>query len=299
MKKNDKSTLMALALFAGMTLIGVATTQAQVNLLAPIHTPDTSPLLSTTGPNTVGKGHLQLSGDANFYSFRQNTEMSDATVHHQNIRVFGGGLGLRFGLGSRLELSAGFSGAFEHYHYEFNWTATTDTVIDNTLPKLEPSLGVKMMLYEGGYGWVPQVSAYWFYRHRLCRYRDSKWDTPIGGMGNVLGLQFRNRMGSRWVLDYGLSYCFSDARSLGIGANTVYALQRDNPFQFNWMVRWLATDKLMVSAGMENVGGVAEVMWQATPSLQLKVQGGLAAGIGFRTGALETNALAGVNWMIR
>ncbi len=297
MKKNDKSTLIALAFFAVLTLISMATTHAQVNLLAPIHTPDTNPLLSTTGPNTVGKGHLQLSGDANFYSFRQNMEMSDATVHHHNIRVFGGSLGLRFGLGSRLELSAGFSGAFEHYHFEFDWTATTDTVIDNTTPRLEPSLGLKLMLYEGGYGWVPQVSASLVYSHQLIRYSDDGWDTPGGGMFAALGFQFRNHLGNRWVFDYGLSYAFGKDRPLG--SYIVYASQRDNPFQFNFMARWLATDKLMISAGMENVGGVAEVMWQATPNLQLKVQGGLAAGVGFRTGVLETNAQVGVNWMIR
>jgi hypothetical protein len=65
------------------------------------------------------------------------------------------------------------------------------------------------------------------------------------------------------------------------------------------MARWLAADKLMVSFGMENVGGVAEVMWQATPTLQLKAQGGIAAGIGPRDGILETNALVGFNWMMR
>ena len=76
-------------------------------------------------------------------------------------------------------------------------------------------------------------------------------------------------------------------------------MQHDRRFQFNLMARWLATDRLMVSAGMENVGGVAEVMWQATPALQLKAQAGFAAGLGFRTGIMEANALLGVNWMIR
>ena len=51
---------MAIVFFAIMTFIGAVSAQAQVNLLDPIHTPDTNPLLSTTGPNTVGKGHLQL-----------------------------------------------------------------------------------------------------------------------------------------------------------------------------------------------------------------------------------------------
>ena len=65
------------------------------------------------------------------------------------------------------------------------------------------------------------------------------------------------------------------------------------------MARWLATDRLMISAGMENVGGVAEALWQVTPALQLKAQGGLSAGLGFRSGMYEARALVGMNWMIR
>ena len=135
------------------------------------------------------------------------------------------------------------------------------------------------------------------YSHQLVRYSNHGWDTPGGGKSVVLGFQFRNHLGSRWVLDYGLSYAFGKDRPLG--TNTVYARQSDKPFQFNIMARWLATDKLMVSFGMENVGGTAEVLWQATPNLQIKAQGGLAAGIGFRQGILETNALVGFNWMLR
>lgn len=295
---------MAIVFFAIMTFIGSVSAQAQVNLLDPIHTPDTNPLLSTTGPNTVGKGHLQLSGMASWYGLSWDREeyvntttdlYSSSTVNvHNTYRELGGGLTLRYGIGSRFELMAGLAGADTRYHYEFSTGVNSDT-----MPVLMPSLGLKMILYEGGYGWVPQVSAYWAYRHRLCRYGNGKWDTPIGGSANVLGLQFRNRLSGRWMLDYGLSYSFSDARSLGVNSNTVYALQRDNPFQFNLMARWLATDRLMVSAGMENVGGVAEVMWQATPAVQLKAQAGFAAGLGFRTGIMEANAQVGVNWMIR
>lgn len=293
--KTIKFFLAAITFFAAITLLGTA--QAQINLLEPPQVADTNPLLRTTGPNTVGKGRLQLSGDASFYGFRQKMEMFDGTIHHYNARVSGGGLGLRIGLGSRVELLAGFSGSYERYHYEFDLTSTTDTVIDNAYPRLAPSLGLKLMLYEGGNGWVPQVSASLVYSHHLVKYSDSDWDTPGGGNFAALGFQFRNHLGSRWVLDYGFSYALGKDGPLGY--NIVYASQSDNPFQFNIMARCLVTDKLMVSFGMENVGGAAEVLWQATPNLQLKAQGGLAAGLGPSHGMLETNALVGFNWMLR
>lgn len=292
--KTIKHTFAAIVFFAAITLLGTA--QAQINLLEPPQVADTNPLLRTTGPNTVGKGHLQLSGAATWYSLSGDREAPINGSHtvsiHDTYRDLGGGLTLRYGLGNRFELMAGLSGAYTRYHYTFSSGEFSDT-----LPMLNPMLGVKMLIYEGGLGWVPQVSASLVYSHQLVKYSNSDWDTPGGGFFTALGFQFRNHLGSRWVLDYGLSYAFGKDRLLG--TNTVYARQSDKPFQFNIMARWLATDRLMISAGMENVGGVAEALWQATPALQLKAQAGFAAGLGFRTGIMEANALLGVNWMIR
>lgn len=301
MKKINKSTLMAIGLLAIMPLAGAGLAQAQVNLLNPIHIPDTNPLLSTTGPNTVGKGHVQLGGMATWYGFSHDHEVFLATpmVHnsvnvHDNYRELGAGMALRYGFGSRFELMVGLTGADARSHIIFS-----NGSYDDTLTLLTPSLGLKMMLFEGGYGWLPQVSATMAYRHSVAKYPNRKWDSPEGGRGLILGFQFRNGLGARWTLDYGLSYRFGSDIQLGINSARVYAMQKDKPFQFNIMARWLAADKLMVSFGMENVGGVAEVMWQATPTLQLKAQGGIAAGIGPREGILETNAMVGFNWMMR
>ena len=299
--KTIKFTIAALSFFAAITLPGGA--QAQINLLEPPQVADTNPLLRTTGPNTVGKGHLQLSGAATWYGFRNDSEeyvtaqtdinSSNTVKIHDTYRDLGGGLTLRYGLGNRFELIAGLSGAYTRYHYEFS----NGSVYSDTLPMLNPMMGVKMLIYGGGLGWVPQVSASLIYSHQLIRYSDDGWDTPGGGKSMTLGFQFRNHLGSRWVLDYGLSYAFG--KDLPLGVNTVYVGQSDKPFQFNIMARWLATDKLMVSFGMENIGGTAEVLWQATPNLQIKAQGGLAAGLGFRQGIVETNALVGLNWMLK
>ena len=295
MKKNDKSTLMAFVFFAIITLVSVVASQAQVNLLDPIHSPDTNPLLSTTGPNTIGKGHLQLSGAATGYTWRQEMEMYNGevlSIHHDRYQEFGGSIGLRYGFGSRFELFTHVAGAHSQYHYELD-----STILNGTQPQFIPSLGLKMMLYEGGHGWVPQMSLYARVDlPRKARYIDHEHVDYDLAIEPVLGMQFRNHLVRRWVLDYGLSYGFFKKP---IGVRRVNALQRDNPLQFNLMARWLVTDHLMISAGMENVGGVAEVLWQATPDLQLKLQGGLAAGVGFRTGMLETTALLGVTWMIR
>ncbi len=298
--KTIKHTIAAIVFFAAITLLGTA--QAQINLLEPPQVADTNPLLRTTGPNTVGKGHLQLSGAATWYKLNMYDQITIGTydskalelvMEHHFHRELGGGLTLRYGLGNRFELMAGLSGADIRYRYDFS----SGVVYSDTMPMLNPVLGVKMLIYEGGLGWVPQVSASLVYSHQLVKYSNSDWDTPGGGFFTALGFQFRNHFGSRWVLDYGLSYAFGKDHPLG--TNTVYARQSDNPFQFNFMARWLATDRLMISAGMENVGGVAEALWQVTPNLQLKAQGGLAAGLGLRHGMLETNALLGINWMLR
>lgn len=298
MKKNDKSTLKAVMFFAATTIMGVMSTQAQVNLLDPIHSSDTNPLLSTTGPNTVGKGHLQLSGEATWYGYSQDWEVYPAVVDantsismaHDYYRELGGGIGLRYGLGNRFELFAHVASIYERGHFE-----NSDGVYNDTAQRYTPSLGLKMMLFEGGHGWEPQVSAYTLIDLSVAKH-GKQWDVLGNGIEPVLGLQCRNRLWRRWTLDYGVSYRFN---TRPVGSNAVYALQRDKPFQFYWMARWLATDRLMVSAGMENVGGVSEVMWQATPTLQFKAQGGLAAGVGFRRGMLETNALLGINWILR
>lgn len=300
--KTIKLTIAAITFFAATTLLGTA--QAQINLLEPPQVADTNPLLRTTGPNTVGKGHLQLSGAATWYKLNMYDQITIGTydskamelvMEHHFHRELGGGLTLRYGLGNRFELMAGLSGADIRYRYDFS----SGVVYSDTMPMLNPVLGVKMLIYEGGLGWVPQVSASLVYSHQLVRYSNHGWDTPGGGKSVVLGFQFRNHLGSRWVLDYGLSYAFGKDRLLG--TNTVYARQSDKPFQFNIMARWLATDKLMVSFGMENVGGTAEVLWQATPNLQIKAQCGLAAGFIMQQsmGTLETNALVGFNWMLR
>ena len=300
--KTNKSILLAFVLFVAMTTMGVVSTQAQVNLLDPIQSPDTNLLLSTTGPNTVGKGHLQLSGKATWFGYSQDREVypaidknanSSATIAHDHHQELGGGIGLRYGLGNRFELFARVAGVYERSHFEFS-----NDIYSDTSQIYTPSLGLKMMLNEGGCGWVPQMSVFALIDLSVAKH-GNRWDVLENGAAPVLGLQCRNRLSNRWTLDYGVSYRFNKDNRIGTGRNVVYALQRDKPFQFDIMARWLATDRLMVSAGMENVGGVVEVMWQATPNLQLKAQGGIAAGVGFRTGMLETNALLGVNWMLR
>ena len=296
MKKTITPTVSSIAFLVAITL--TFATQAQVNLLDPLHSPDTNPLLSTTGPNTVGKGHLQLSGAATWYSFSQNREVypsiigvdskNTTVMAHDFSHELGGDIGLRYGLGSRFELMASVCGARNEYRYEFSSGTYSDTG-----HLLTPSLGLKVMLYRGE-DWVPQLSAFARIDVPMARFGD-KWDVLGNGAEPVLGLLFRNRLGKRWTLDYGLSYRFKE-RLVG---NAVYVAQRDKPFQFDIMARWLANDRLLVSFGMENLGGKAEVMWQATPTLQLKAQGGFAAGFGMNQGVMETNALVGVNWMLQ
>ena len=113
----------------------------------------------------------------------------------------------------------------------------------------------------------------------------------------TIGLSFRNNLGKGWMLDYTLDFSW----------NRHFPRQDYYPASLSVFARWLATDRLLLSAGFSTPGwaeifkGVFEVRYLATPNLQLTLQGGLSvgSGIGFVRSTVETNLLAGVSWMIK
>jgi len=55
----------------------------------------------------------------------------------------------------------------------------------------------------------------------------------------------------------------------------------------------------MLSVGVEDGWGIAELRWQASDALQLKAQASIDGGIGAELGMLQTFAVAGFSWMIK
>lgn len=287
MKKNFKTTLAAIAFLASTSIIP---THAQINLLEPLQRVDTNLLLATTGPNTVGGGRLQVGATADGMMNRLVTSGVNTTTYGSLIAILGGNTSLRFGIGDRLELKAVFAtsrGAFFEY---------TDPQL-HTRKKIdmrgaEGMLGAKMLLMEGGRGWLPQVALAAQFgmqrNHGTIYNRDTSYSRFLGGAE----LQMRNRLGHRWVLDY----------SIGIGHPYSLDIRTERTlFDYSLMARWLATDRLLVGFGIDNGYGRAELTWQAAPALQLRAAAGLSIGegLGFIDQIVDANATLGVSWMIK
>lgn len=98
--KTLKSTAMAIMFFGLMTIVATVSVQAQTDL--------SSPLITTTGPNVLGAGHIQ------WYS---SVEGHDASVWNTygfdaHSYSFGATTGMRFGVGSRAELAFSMVGNY-------------------------------------------------------------------------------------------------------------------------------------------------------------------------------------------
>ena len=144
---RNLSTCFALLFFAAMALVGATTA----------HTQDTvNPLISTTGPNVLGSGHIQWNTALKWDHFK--------TAFQEDI--YGSNTDLRFGIGSRAELTLGVKA----YHDDFNsyqgnsYDYIIGTVIDDrhlfdNNTGIAPSVGARLLLYEGK-AWLPKVTFY-------------------------------------------------------------------------------------------------------------------------------------------
>ena len=274
MKKNSnfKSTFLAAAFFVIMTFAAVSMANAQNDTV--------NPLFSTTGPNVMGEGHLQWNNAVDYYHFNiRNTQGFDANLHCVGITT-----GLRLGIGSRAEMTFDLNGRYN----------TWDTVYLRNTTGFNPSVGAKLMLFDGK-GWLPQTA---FYTHiGYMVYQNAfvdRWDQKIQP---EIGFQFRNRIGQRWAIDYTLGYSWNEY--------SVNAYRFNSGLHFALFGRWMATDRLMLSAGASNINsagrfaGSFEARWQARPNLQLVGQAGVSGSKGDLGSDVQFNTLVGLSWMIR
>ena len=300
MKKNLRPTLAAIAFFAAMVLLSVGTAQAQINLLDQTHTADTNPLLSTTGPNTVGAGRLQLSGNLGWNRFGYDNDYTliayDASaktsahiVTSTRDNIFDADLGLRYGIGDILELSIGLGGGMARMHTDATIDGV-DTSFTDRSQTVSPTFGAKVCFFEGR-GWLPQMALAASVSETLIRFDDGDFDSHSPSW--AIGLQLRNRLGRRWLVDYSLGLASRES-ALGI-RQPRFSLDVD----YSLMARFLPTDRLMLGAGIDNGNGRFEALFQATPALQLKAQAMVATGLGADLHTTATYALVGIGWMIK
>ena len=181
MKKSNRPLLAAMLVMSLFALLGAATAHAQ----------DENPLVATTGPNVLGQGKIQWNSQLEYMHYEWTSFGPLANDLTNNS--LGVGTSLRFGVGSRAELTLDLAG---------NYSNLTGDSLRNTC-WLTPSVGARLLLFDGR-GWLPQVA---FFTHVSVpvgqnAYSD-KWDSYVQP---EIGLQFRNRLGQRWLLDYSLGY---------------------------------------------------------------------------------------------
>ena len=280
--RSNNTTYFALLFFAAMTVVGVTTAHAQDTI---------NPLVSTTGPNVLGSGHIQWNTSL-MWDHMRNFNIN-GTVGFDGV---GARTGFRFGIGNRAELTLGV----EASHSVFNKmersmagsVISVNDLISPTNMKIAPSVGARLLLFEGK-GWLPKVTFNTSIAMAATKGYKYESDTVVQP---TIGLEFRNDLGKGWMLDYAVDFTWN----------------RNSPRQnfpattLSVFARWLATERLLIGAGFktpnwtEPFKGLFEVRYLATPNLQLTLQGGLSNGNSLGSyWAMETHVVAGVSWMLR
>lgn len=280
--RSNNTTYFALLFFAAMTVVGVTTAHAQDTI---------NPLVSTTGPNVLGSGHIQWNTSL-MWDHTRNFNIN-GTVGFDGV---GARTGFRFGIGNRAELTLGVEASHSVFNKRERSMAgsviSVNDLISPTNMKIAPSVGARLLLFEGK-GWLPMVTFNTSIAMAATNGYKYESDTVIQP---TIGLEFRNDLGKGWMLDYAVDFTWN----------------RNSPRQnfpattLSVFARWLATERLLIGAGFktpnwtEPFKGLFEVRYLATPNLQLTLQGGLSNGNSLGSyWAMETHLVAGVSWMLR
>lgn len=305
MKQSNKPLFCALAVLAVFTLVGIATSHAQTVTLQPAQPRDENPLFANSGANVLPAGSLMLDGGFGLSRLGVDNDYGANGSTDITSRSFIPDARLRVGLGLGIEVSLGFGALFTSDDDEIislsntlGYPPTLDTFsVSGRSVTVVPTLAARMQLFEGR-GWLPQVT--FLTRLAVPLFHTTQFSSNVGlptpddrhEFSPLLGLQFRNRLGDRWVLDYSLAYEWNHRERT---ANTV----GDADLLFSLGARWLATDRLMLGALVENYGGRLEATFQASPALQLTASAAYHQGYDFYDGHSALDARLGVAWRIK
>lgn len=275
MKKTSfhisKSTLLAIVFFGIMALTATATAQNDT----------VNPLVATTGPNVLGEGRIQWNSSIEYLHDGNNLG-----AYQYNSNSFGLSSGFRFGIGKRAELTFDIAGRYN----------TFDTVHFHNTTGITPSVGAKLLLYEGR-KWLPQTSFYTSVSNPIHQNAfNEQWSTMVQPQ---IGFQFRNRLGKMWMIDYSLGYSWN---RYSTDDYIDFAKQID----YSLHVRRITSKGNLFSIGISNrnsagtfVGDIEE-RFQISDNLQAYFQVALSGGYGSSAGIVDRiHVLAGLNWMLK
>lgn len=241
---------------------------------------DENPLFQTTGANVIGAGKIEMNGSLDYFYF--NKDYPQSNPYHLRTDQIGANLGFRFGIGHRAEFNISLDGSTAASEYNLSRNEFFSSGV------FTPSVGARLLLF-GGRKWIPMVTFHT--QVHFPMYFDSSYGTrPQYDVQPLIALQFRNRIGQRWALDYSLGYMWG---------KSVPAYHLLGALRYSLFARCLITDRFMLGFGIENSGAKIEALWQLKPNLQLKAQSSFSAAFGGGMQHFESYSLIGINWMIK
>lgn len=237
---------------------------------------DENPLFQTTGANVIGAGKIELNGALDYYYFSK--DYPEDNPYHLRSDLIGANLGVRFGIGHRAEFNISLAGNTSANEYNLTRNKFFSSGI------FTPSVGARLLLF-GGKKWVPMVTFHTQVYFPMSFGSNFQYDVQP-----LIALQFRNRIGQKWALDYSLGYMWG---------KSVIASHLLGALRYSIFARCLITDRFMLGFGIENSGAKIEALWQLKPDLQLKAQSSFSAAFGGGMEHFESYSLIGINWMIK
>lgn len=268
----NKPLFSAILFFGLMATVGIAAAHAQDTV--------TTPLVTTTGPTVLSEGRIQWNNQIEYHHVGYNGGSMDFNSHS-----FGLSSGLRFGIGSRAELTLDLAGAYN----------TFDTVNFHNTTSITPAVGAKLWLFAGR-GLLPQTS---FFTHVAAPFGQNAYnDKWYSLVQPEIGFQFRNHLGKWFLLDYSLGYAWN--------RYSVEDINFINQVQYSLHLRWIHSDRQMTSIGLSNRNSIhapsvdIETRRQLTNDLQLTAAASVAAGFGLGVGFSDRiHGFVGLSWMIK
>lgn len=283
----SKSTLLAVAFFAIMFFFGTSVAQAQNNT--------ENPIFATSGPNVLEQGgklwHNELS-----YQYL-NINVLEATESIISL-----GSSFRLGIGHSTELNFKLAAGYLQ--------SVNAAYVKMNSEMLVPTLGLKVGLFEGR-GVLPQIAFNTDVAFPLSLYFGELSTADFLRPQPSVGLEFRNRLGKRFTIDYSLGYSWHS-----YGYDTW-----DDGLRYSLAFNALITDRMAIGLAWGkgnfhaiNDGGTsisnivttyltntvnATLLYQATPKLQLSLQGNIQAGYdmdGWSEYSTTASVTAGFNW---
>lgn len=241
---------------------------------------DENTLFQTTGANVIGAGKIEMNGALDYFYF--NKEYHQTNPYHLRSDLIGANLGVRFGIGHRAEFNISLAGNTSANEYNLTRNEFFSSGI------FTPSVGARLLLF-GGRKWVPMVTFHTQVYFPMSFGSNFQYDVQP-----LIALQFRNRIGERWALDYSLGYMWGK-----MWGKLVPAYHLLGALRYSIFARCLITDRFMLGFGIENSGAKIEALWQLKPDLQLKAQSSFSAAFGGGMEHFESYSLIGINWMIK